>query len=385
MQSEVFGHLAAESSAGGRTPYDTGHVFDTVKYSIESPFWWSGEVKRGQDVYRYDGPLLAPLSTQSGKSGYQSVANVDSGYYGTRAIARTIPTNPLVGFAVDLAEFKSEGVKAVGSSLLMKKHLDTKVGAEEYLNWQFGLNPLIHDMRSGLENLLNARNLIHQFEKNSGKLVRRRYTFPVETTVELRKLPASGSNTAVIVGSIPSWIYGGEQMSQVVRTTGRIWFSGAYTYALPIPSNQLERVNRYAEYANYLLGTDMSADVLWNILPWSWLSDWHWNIGDIMANATALSQEGLVIQYGYLMIETDIRHEVLLSRCRVRDSVTPLVVRDLGPVATTWRTLRKQRIQADPFGFGSNPSGYSARKWSILGALGLTKAPGILRRDIPFL
>jgi len=40
---------------------------------------------------------------------------------------------------------------------------------------------------------------------------------------------------------------------------------------------------------------------------------------------------------------------------------------------------KKTRVRASPYGFGLSLDGLSDKQWSILGALGLTKAPRSLR------
>lgn len=123
---------------------------------------------------------------------------------------------------------------------------------------------------------------------------------------------------------------------------------------------------------NHLLGTRLDAETLWNLAPWSWLSDWKANIGDNIANASKLSEDGLVLRYGYLMSETISDHTLSLH------GPIPDGVGSCGPISLTFSTVRKQRVRATPYGFGLDPNGFNVRQWSILGALGITKAPGKL-------
>jgi len=54
---------------------------------------------------------------------------------------------------------------------------------------------------------------------------------------------------------------------------------------------------------------------------------------------------------------------------------------DRAPISTSFRTTRKQRFRANPYGFARNPNSFSGKQWAILGALGLTKAPRRLIND----
>jgi hypothetical protein len=94
------------------------------------------------------------------------------------------------------------------------------------------------------------------------------------------------------------------------------------------------------------------------------------NIGSNIANYSAFQQDGLVMRYGYVM-----RHvratRILTSQGTVFKSGPST------PVVTTYQVVRKDRVQATPYGFGLNPSGFTAKQWAILGALGLSRAPGV--------
>jgi hypothetical protein len=162
----------------------------------------------------------------------------------------------------------------------------------------------------------------------------------------------------------------GSWKESVIKTTD-IWFTGGFTYYLPPDTKGIDRARREQEF-NYLFGTQVTPEVLWNLQPWSWLVDWNLNIGTNIANAERLSADGLVMKYGYLMATTTIDHSVTVSNIRLNDGTSR-------PCTTIFRTQRKQRIKASPFGFSLVPGSFSARQWAILGALGYTKSPQSLK------
>jgi hypothetical protein len=132
----------------------------------------------------------------------------------------------------------------------------------------------------------------------------------------------------------------------------------------------------HQQKAEYLLGLELTPEVLWNLAPWSWLSDWVVNVGDNLHNVSAFSSDGLVMKYGYLMVESKV------SQMRSLDA--PLPLKGGGSIAIPslhTASVRKQRFRATPYGFGMNPSSFNLRQWTILGALGLTKSTSALRRD----
>jgi hypothetical protein len=132
----------------------------------------------------------------------------------------------------------------------------------------------------------------------------------------------------------------------------------------------MSEVSRIATQARLLYGLELSPEVVWNLAPWSWLIDWVAEVGPLMINVSAFSQDGLVLRYGYVMEENFRRVTRINQRANVpRGTDLPREVRE------TFTGKRLMRRKATPYGFGLDFGGFSARQWSILGALGITLAP----------
>jgi hypothetical protein len=418
---EFYNYLQAdEAHYAAQSDYDTGHEFDvTSKEVICTP---DVDIKFGgfgsSTPYRYHGPLYCDPGYSPVGSWYNADP-VNTGYYGPAAIKACAPTHPLVSLAVDLAELKSEGARVIGSSLLEHairgKAISVPVPAEklrrrrykgkrdrqqlrpgrskfdrtpissggevvaqEWLNWQFGLSPIIQDTRKVVENMLDSQALLSAYQAGSGKITRRSFHFPLlRDTVFEDNAGNLGRLSASSPTSIPNdymFVAGnryGVRRESVVRTV-RIWFDGGFTYYLQPGNNLIGDVGRFEQNVNYLFGTRVTPEVLWNLQPWSWLVDWNLNIGTNIANAERLSSDGLVMKYGYLMCETTIDHSIVIESVPIKGTYQ-------GPFTTIFRTTRKQRVKASPFGFSTVPGSFSARQWSILGALGYTKSPQSLK------
>jgi hypothetical protein len=150
----------------------------------------------------------------------------------------------------------------------------------------------------------------------------------------------------------------------------RVSFSGAYTYHVHEGLSFASKLERYEELANIALGARFDADVAWQLTPWSWLIDWFSDAGTFISNVNALSADSLVVKYGYVM------HETRAERIRT----LRMDPKGIGP-RTIWSTSiyhRKLRHRSTPYGFGLDLGSLSPRRWAILGALGLTKAPNSL-------
>lgn len=359
---------------------DNGHTFDTTKQSFEygSPVdHLIGSAPYA--AYRYDGPVFPDptYSTLGGQTYASGGVGPDSGYYGPEAIRRTAPTNPHAGLAVGLAELRREGIPHMhGKELIEAKTRRIRETGSEYLNHQFGWLPLLSDVRDAVGSIKKSAKILDDFNRNSGKTMRRKLEFDPITTTQTREtsgarlIPAQQNNAAfrsAFVGNVVSGT-----LFETLTTRSRVWFSGAYTYHAAVDRNLLDRVKALDQKSNILFGTRVTPEVLWNLAPWSWLADWNMNIGANIANASSLGNDGLVLRYGYLMIESVTSHTSTLTGPTRANGGTG------GTWSVTCVTHSKKRIRATPYGFGSNPASYTSKQWAILGALGLTKAPKTL-------
>lgn len=367
--------------------FDSGHTFYTEKNYLGT---YSKPVRlRGnpsvwyQADYRYDGPIfLDPTYIPLGKRGTfpdPASAYTKSTVDGTKAISLTAPTAPSANLAVGLAELVREGFpRAVGSTLLNPKFYDPRNFGDEFLNVQFGIKPLISDVRQAAHAVVNAGKILRQLERDSGRNVRRQFGFPEETSTEV--LLGTG---VIFTNTMPSrfqtdvFSRTGGPSTTTITTTRRKWFSGAYTYHMPSTHiNSLKAVRSAEEKAHYLLGLELTPEVLYNLTPWSWLADWFANIGDVVSNVTRFASDNLVLRYGYMMCETNV-HMI-----RTLTGPSTYYGGSLGELVFESGTIRKERFRSTPFGFGSVVSGFTQGQWNILAALGMSRTPGSLTTDL---
>jgi hypothetical protein len=145
------------------------------------------------------------------------------------------------------------------------------------------------------------------------------------------------------------------------RTQQTVRFSGRFRYYIPPITGENWWPNMYRK----LMGLTLNPKLVWELVPFSWLVDYWTNIGDVISNASDGGLvENLVAKYAYIMGQTEVsgstRHVVNYADGS-REFLWPVKV------------SRKQRVSANPFGFGLSPESLTARQYGILGALGLTK------------
>jgi hypothetical protein len=243
----------------------------------------------------------------------------------------------------------------------------TDVGKAD-LYTEFGILPIIADAQKMVRSLKKANAIIRQYERDSGRRVRRRVHLPAVTSTTESKVQPYEINLGPALTN-----YGLARRGDVTLTSYRReewWFSGAFTYFVETRPGILNELERFEQLGNKLLGTRLTPDVLWNLAPWSWLVDWFTTVGSSLTNVVAFQNDGLVMPYGYAMRR--VRISTVASTVLYRPDFP---AKDLLTFRNTFMVDQKERVQATPYGFGLDLGMLNPRQWAILASLGLTRAP----------
>lgn len=338
------------------TRLHVGKFGDSLKPFQEGTTW-----RKAEGVYAPSGSFFSDLTATPGDyNAAQKVvtdsvplrSSFDLDAAGTTAIARCAPTNPLVDLSSSVAELLREGLpQAPGNA--------GNVGGE-YLNVMFGYLPLAGDLSSLASTARQHDALLRQYERDSGRWIRRSYEFPEEVSVTTQ----TQSNAApALYGTGVGGLFRTGTRTTTRTTRTKIWFNGAFTYHLPQSGWR-----RSVAELDHLYGIRPGIDTVWELTGYSWLVDYFTNVGDVMKNLTAFKQDGLVMPYGYVMCKQHVSHEETWTGD----------VRFGAEWHRTTITAEKsyvthQRRAANPFGFGLELGDLTGRQISILAALGISR------------
>jgi hypothetical protein len=312
----------------------------------------------------YDGPLIAAdpslLSFPTTKGPNRSLVED-----GATAISRCKPTNTVANASTFLGELLKDGIPGLPLvNSFRDRALHFRNSGDEFLNVEFGWLPFVSDVRSFAHAVSHAHSVLEQFERDSGKLVRRRYSFPIwkessETIANIGRaygVPMSSTLT----GRSPTDLYTHTEYEN------RRWFSGAFTYHMDSGNSPRAQLQRFALEADKLLGIQLTPSTLWELAPWSWAIDWFSNAGDVISNLSDWSTYGLVLHHGYMMENSIAKRTYsrpdagLIDRSAVAGDVVLI-------------TESKRRIRANPFGFGLTWEGLNPLQLAIAAALGISR------------
>jgi len=375
-----------------RNPLDTGHEFYTRKQSIsmanpsvnyKSPYTAAGSFwEHHGAIYlgRPDIDLHGDFDDYHDSSALRNQARK----HGTEFIAQTIPTQSHASLAQFAGELREGLPDILGFDWKKTRSFrpDRDGGS---LSLQFGWLPFIRDLTKMFEAVVNSQQILERYVQNSaefGSTVRRRRRSAPEVEVRSDKTDGNAifpNNVESGNDDITSIIYGFDGSPRVrnvrrFETSTVTWsFSARYMYSIPEADGLLGRLHSYVDKANHLLGIRLTPEVLYELTPWSWLLDWQTDIGSIISNATAFSQDALAMQYGYVMRE-ETREVTYLSDPFRPDSNTSITL------DTSYRTDYKMRWQASPYGFGTSFGDLSQSQLDILLSLVSNKGKDSSRR-----
>lgn len=321
---------------------------------------------------RYDGYAKAVATGVSENSGFWPLLPLtfwdmsSLNALGAVAIARVSPTNPVADLSTFIGELR-EGLPRLGIETFRSRSQIARNAGSDYLNLEFGWKPLVSDLQKFAYAVRNKDKILAQYERNSGKPVRRSMELLNEVSTEVEVTANKLPPPFPIYFHIDKNIKKGT-LRRVRTTNHRIWFSGSFTYYLSLSKDSRKR---FLQEANKLFGVRLTPETVWNLTPWSWAADWVGNLGDVIHNISAFHSDGLVMPYAYLMEEYSISETFELSGVVFNyDSNRPIP----GNYSQTFTTTGKKRVSATPFGFGLLPDvNFTSRQKAIIAALGLTK------------
>jgi len=218
---------------------------------------------------------------------------------------------------------------------------------------------------------------IAQLIRENGKSINRKATLEQDTTTVEGDPGFDPDWPYVWVTGGPSgtfpFIRGHSTWQGQRKTTTRVWYAANYRYYVPdIGSSQWDRRARLA-----LFGALPTPELLWEVLPWSWLIDWFSNVGDVISNMSTNAVDNLVQNYAYTM--KHVTTQVVLTSDSYHPSSSPGSAahwpeRSVHATSTYTVETKLRDGTGNPFGLNVKLSSLSTYQLSILAALGISRS-----------
>lgn len=395
LDSDSFEQNLKSRNISTKYRSDTGHTFEAKKFrfygDVEVPVW--SLARNGSTRYSGYGHVIpksansifwGPFQGQVGRPAIQPESDLSN--FGQRAIAKTVPTPVEFDVGRFLGELR-EGLPKLGIDTFKDRAEVIKNAGGDYLNYQFGIAPLISDIKTALRVLFDSTELLKGVPEQ-GRPIRRKWALPpiIESEYRedtdaltqvggypgfdqdiphpyLKSLTGTPRNLGVSSQNTTSKAFTAKRLER------RQWFVGSYSHFLPLgfnPSNFLERLD-------VLTQVKLTPSTLWELAPWSWMTDWFSHIGDSIEANMIASSDTQYIHYAYAMEETICS---LYTDVRFKSAPSIYVTHFAGKdrLSTVTETSFKRRIRANPFGFTAGGfNGLNDHQKSIVLALGAAR------------
>lgn len=358
----------------GRSGYSSGFTWDYINHVNALPALYASFETEGP----FQGAPGIPASFPA--------SNLPA--FAQKAYARSAPTYEEFNLARSLAELRE--FPRVKLDFLSKSIAEWRFQGDKWLqkganrlgddslNILFGWAPLVSDMIGLCKALVSLTNGVIQEPVVTDPL-HRTFRGPDDvqtystsgTTRSLEYRPASILTDSRILHPGPYVASPGPRIawSATKRYSRSQWFEASFTKFLPIGFD----ASNYLQKADLLLNTELTPLSVWQLSPWTWLSDWFVDISSTIAANQAASDKSLISHYAYAMEET--RCEIFLDY-EVLPSDTQYSWSASGPTKGSFvtSTVWKRRLRANPFGFvPGGPSGLNPFRTAVLAALGLSR------------
>lgn len=278
-------------------PYRSGGPLFLKK--IEVQYYDSVNVDARRSNWRYIGKLAANISTDSLRTIYTGLMP-SVGAYGAEAWNKFRPTKPRSDLGQWFGELRDLPSHPFNSRLLREKVLKFKDAGSQYLNYVFGWKPFVQDLIKTYETSKRLYNILRYLRNNNGKWRTAGGTIKNEYTTET----VAGGNISTPVLSTYLYLdssYSKSTLTKIVRDT--VWFKARWKYYIPDSDFNIQDPKDVwnSRLLRKLYGFELTPSLAWELIPFTWLTDWFLNVGDFMSNLSNAGYDNLVAKYAYVM------------------------------------------------------------------------------------
>lgn len=222
--------------------------------------------------------------------------------------------------------------------------------ADNYLQTQFNLLPLVSDILATKQALSDARDQLRQLVKGANVPQKRHFRRVMNTSYP--------DKVESIDLAVPNWV--AERPMKANRWTRydvRLFSATLeYSYSLPLGAE----VNLLGAYADRL-GVNLNPRIIWNAIPWSFVVDWALGVGQWLDQWKTRNIEPVLNIRG-----------ACYSVHLVRSIATSIGALNAYPILTMTENAYRRELYSSLYS-SIQMSGLSLKEFSLAGALAITR------------
>lgn len=338
---------------------DVGGDFDLSQHTIQR--WGDiGQIQRNLTPgTTYSGQFLGQISDPG--FSMPSVPLGDGSAWGVDAYNKMKPTKPNFNALTALLELRD-------MPHLLKMNLKQnflQFESNYFLAIKFGWEPFLRDVKNLVKTQMSAQKRLGQLIRDNDKSIHRTRVMLDQSDI-IRE--ASGAAYSAIRPTLVTQFYKAiPRFRTTVRSVDKVWASGRFRYHLPPGPRDIVWKRKMLAKIN---GVYASPSQIYNAVPWTWLGDWFFNLGNALENAEPGVADRLAADYYYVMRYHGTTRDTTTTGYFYQPK-TNAPVTYMGYAHE--KSVRKTRVRGDPFGLGTTQESLSGTQLAILGALGLSR------------
>lgn len=263
---------------------------------IEVTYYDSENVDARRSNWRYTGRLAANISTDSLRAIYTGLMP-SVGAYGAEAWNKFRPVKPKSDLGQWLGELRDLPQNPFHLKNNIVKFRDL---GSQYLNYVFGWRPFIRDLIKTYETSKKLYNTLRYLRNHNNKWRKAGGTIKNESATTTENI--GNISTPVL----STWLYldssySKATLTKIVRDT--VWFKARWKFHIPETDLYVKDPKDVwgSRLLRKLYGLELTPALAYELIPFTWLTDWFLNIGDFMANLSNSMYDNLVAKYAYVM------------------------------------------------------------------------------------
>lgn len=265
------------------------------------------------------------------------------------------------------------------TELLQFQALVPKNWGGSYVGYQFGVAPTHQDLMKAAEAVMQSDKIVREFAEQAKSIVSRRRKLQLASdSSEGSSLIGMGLQGAVNVGPVAVYRSLGSSTSRSLKCDTYLGYNrelrvfADFEFYVADPYGYTSRMDSYMANAQKLLGSGTSLATIWNLTPWTWLSDWFLDIGSLLRYQQDVADNGLAARRSGFTIEDTYTASATLGSYSTSAYSNTL----LGATTATCVEKRQWRYASSPYSMAFNWD-LSDFQTAVLAALGISKMPGL--------
>lgn len=305
---------------------------------------------------------------------------------------QSVPGGPQFNLTRSIGELKDAHLMFRAANYRPK---NIKQVAGSYLNYVFGVKATADDILKAADTVISTVPIVSGYIQNERMRIRSNRSRMLNqdcqsgstsgpyggghfigSTYNFGMMQSVGSYLAY--GDIANYLQANVVLSWVWSYSQQLRSVSTWEMFVPKPNGIEGRLNIYKSAAERLVGEGLTAGTVYDLTPYSWLADWFVDVGGLLHYQQAVADNQVVAVSSCYSVWEELVGTIAVSNFVVKSMIPGYILecQRFTPGITRMKAIKHMRRGGSPYSVGPTWD-FSSQQWAILGALGLSRSPGV--------